>query len=242
MKYGLAPIAALLAVAFAATPSAAALTHAYEFSGSGVTDSVGTDNGTLNNGATVSGGMLHLDGIDDSVGFGAYLVPTGGAAFSVFIRVDGQPDPATHTEIISQAFSGGGFYVGTAPGGNFRLTDAFTSTGIAYHSATRDLLLTSGAGGTKFYIDGGLVFSNAGAAASAAGGSFTRFGQQFAPYSEYFKGDIDAIRIYDSVILPGDVVEPSGVPEPATWAMMMFGFGVAGVVGRRQRRGVRVPG
>ncbi len=237
MKHALFGIAALLAAA----PAAAALTHAYEFSGSGVTDSVGTDDGTLNNGASVSGGMLHLDGIDDSVGFATYLVPTAGAAFSVFIRVDGQPDPGNHTEIISQAFSGGGFYIGTAPGGNIRLTDAFTSTGIAFPGGTTDLLLTSGAGGTKFYIGGTLVFSNAGAPASAAGGSFTRFGQQFAPYAEYFKGDIDAIRIYDSVILPGDVVEPSGVPEPAAWTLMIAGFGMAGVVGRRQRRWVRVP-
>ncbi len=238
MKFDTIFTAVLLA---AAAPAAATLTHAYEFSGSAVTDSVGTENGTLNGGATVSGGMLHLDGIDDSVGFGAYLVPTGGAAFSVFIRVDGQPDPGNHTEIVSQAFSGGGFYIGTAPGGGIRLTDAFTSTGVAYQSGTRDLLLTSGAGGIKFYIDGGLVFSNAGAAASAAGGSFTRFGQQFAPYAEFFRGDIDAIRIYDSVILPGDVAEPSGVPEPATWTLMIAGFGVAGVVGRRQRRRVRVP-
>ena len=233
MKHTLILAAALLA----AGPAGAALTHAYEFSGSMVTDSAGTANGTLLNGATVSGGMLHLDGIDDSVAFASYLLPTGASPWSVFIRVDGQPNPGTYTEIVSQGFSsGGGFYVGTAPGGNIRLTDHFTATGLAFPGGTSELLLTSGAAGTRFYIGGVLTFSSATPADAVGGGSFTQFGKQFAPFAEYFKGDIDAIRFYDTAILPGDVVEPSAVPEPASWALMIAGFGVGGVLQRRRRR------
>jgi hypothetical protein len=43
------------------------------------------------------------------------------------------------------------------------------------------------------------------------------------------------VRLTDS--LTGPVLDPPGTPEPATWAMMLIGFGgMAGVVAVRQRR------
>ncbi|MBS0504031.1 MAG: PEP-CTERM sorting domain-containing protein [Proteobacteria bacterium] len=38
----------------------------------------------------------------------------------------------------------------------------------------------------------------------------------------------------------GNVTVPSAVPEPATWAMMLGGFGVAGMALRRRERATRV--
>jgi hypothetical protein len=37
----------------------------------------------------------------------------------------------SYTEVISQAYSGAGFYIGTDPGGNMRASDAWGSTGVA---------------------------------------------------------------------------------------------------------------
>ena len=230
----IATVAALIVAGFSSV-SVQAVTpiHAYEFNG-GVNDSVGGANGTLAAGAYVAAGRLELDGIDDHVSFASHLVPTSGA-YSVFVRLNALPNPGNYTEIISQGFSGGpGFYIGTAPAGGIRLTDTFTFTGLVFPAGEVELLLTSGGGGTRFYIDGTLVFSNPAAAGNGAGGSFTTFGRQFGGYGEYLRASIDAIRIYDSVILPGDVV--GGIPEPAAWAMLLSGFGLTGAVLRRRQR------
>ena len=56
----------------------AALIHHYDFT-SGVNDTVGGSNGVLVNGASVSGGALNLDGIDDYVQFSSHIVPTSGS-------------------------------------------------------------------------------------------------------------------------------------------------------------------
>ncbi|MBC7506411.1 MAG: LamG domain-containing protein [Sandarakinorhabdus sp.] len=211
--------------------------HAYEFAVD-ASDSVGTADGDLQAGASIVGGRLELDGTDDYVSFGTRLIPTSGD-FSVFIRVNGLPNLGAYTEIISQGTSGGpGFYIGTAPGGGIRLGDALTSSGVAFPTGEVELLLTSGSGGARFYVDGTLQFSSVARAANGAGGIFTYFGRQFDPYDEYFRGSIDAIRIYGSAILPGDVVEPAaGVPEPASWAMLIAGFGLTGAAMRRRRTG-----
>lgn len=227
------------ALATAATPLTAAHAvvpiHAYEFD-TDASDSAGSADGILLNGASVSGGMLVLDGADDYVQFATKLVPLTGD-WSVFIRVDGTPDLSRFTEIISQGFSGGtGFYIGTQPGGNFRLSDTL-GTGIVFPTGMSELLVTKGIGGTKLYINGTEVFSAGVQAASGPGGTNTRFGRQFEPIAtEGFRGSIDAIRIYGSVILPGDVNQPvSGIPEPSSWAMLLFGFGVTGAMLRQRR-------
>lgn len=220
-----------LMVGFAATATIAhaALIHAYDFSTAGaVNDTVGTSNGTLLGGATVSGGALHLDGAGGYVQFSDYLVPTGSSAYSVSITASSTPSPSTYTEIVSQGYSGGGgFYIGTAPGGVVRLTDHFTATGYSFPSGQHTFLLTSGAGGTSFYVDNQTIFTSPTQATAVAGGTTTRLGRQFDPYTEYFAGNISSVRIYDSVIVPG-------VPEPAAWSLLITGFGFTGAALRRR--------
>jgi hypothetical protein len=52
-------------------------------------------------------------------------------------------------------------------------------------------------------------------------------------------GQLDFLRIYDTAV-PTDSVPgtPGAVPEPASWAMMLFGFGAVG--GALRRRKVRI--
>lgn len=230
-------VAAALAATMMSFSAAHAVTpiHAYEFDGD-VSDSVGSADGTLQGGASISAGRLLLDGNNDYVSFTSHLVPTSGD-YSVFIRLNGTPNLGGYTEIISQGFSSGtGFFIGTAPGGGMRFTDTILNPGVSYPSGEVELLLTKNASGTRFYIDGTQVFSTATLAANGPGGSPTYFGRQFDPYGEFFAGSIDAIRIYDSAILPSGVIEPTaGIPEPSSWAMLLFGFGVTGAMLRQRR-------
>lgn len=229
---------ALLAMAGAA--SAASLTHAYDFNTDGqVLDSVGSSNAALVGGATVSGGVLTLNGAGATADFSDYLIPGGAGAYSVYLRVAGAPNINTHTEIISQGFSGNGFYIGTAPGGAMRFTDGHTSTSVLYPTdgLFHDFLLTNSVAGMTFSIDGTTVFTDTQYSISLAG-TATRLGGQFNPYSEYFNGQIDTLKIFDGVATLADVNGAGGVPEPAAWALMLAGFGLAGATLRRRRAGL----
>src|SRR5438094_7755312 len=118
----------LLSIQFSHADGATAIHH-YTFDGSGVVDSVGTANGILFNGASVSSGKLNLDGINDYVQFDQHIVPIVGDFSVAFFAQEISPQ-ATYTEIISQGVSGGpGFYIGYDPSHNFRIGDDLLSTG-----------------------------------------------------------------------------------------------------------------
>jgi hypothetical protein len=63
-------------------------------------------------------------------------------------------------------------------------------------------------------------------------------------HNEAGSGFVDYLRIYDTALSPADASGSgvsSGVPEPATWAMLLFGFGLIGGVMRKsgQRQAIR---
>ena len=41
--------------------------------------------------------------------------------------------------------------------------------------------------------------------------------------------------LLDNIIVNGDLAPSAAVPEPATWAMMILGFGAAGAMLRQRR-------
>lgn len=73
-------------------------------------------------------------------------------------------------------------------------------------------------------------------------GTATPAGLNWTVFTGYFTGTgSDTLSFissldsqYGSVFLDG--IEITAVPEPATWAMMIFGFGLAGMTIRRRRR------
>jgi hypothetical protein len=216
---------------------AATLVHEYTFDDGTANDSVGSLNGTLQNGATISAGALQLDGVDDYVQLSGYAIPTGGADFSVAIRAANLPPSFLFTEMISQGSSGNGFYIGSQSNGTFRLTDQYVNSGVAFPTdgVFRTYVLSSGNSfGTKFYIDGVNVFSNS-ELNLASGGTNTRFGTQFGTFSEYFKGSIDFVKIYDGELADGVIPPSTPVPLPASLPLFAFGLGAL-LVARRQRR------
>lgn len=216
----------------------ATLIHEYIFSGSTVTDSVGSIDGTLQNGATVSGGVLNLSDTAFAE-LSGMAVPTGLTAFSVTLdALASLPLSSTFAEMISQGSSGGpGFYIGYDPSHNFRFTDQFLSTSVAFPSdgLFHNYALTSDATGTNFYIDAVLSFSDAGQLSPGSSGSNTRFGNQFAPFNEFLTGEIDNVRIYTGALTATEVAGagPSGVPEPST--IFLLGSGLVVLAAWRRK-------
>lgn len=90
------------------------------------------------------------------------------------------------------------------------------------------------------YVDGKRAFTY-----SDAGSLYTRLDanrtlQFFSDnLSEASSGFVDFVKIYDAPVAAGDVQQMyaavAGVPEPATWASMIGGFGLAGGSLRRRR-------
>ena len=234
--------ATLAATLMAGTAPAATLIHAYEFNGTGATtavDSVGGVDGTLYGDASVSGGYLHLDGAGDYVEL-ASIIPSNSTAFSVFFTYTGHNPQSNYTEVVSQ--EGGHFYIGQEPGGIIRLSDNFQNTGVAFpaNGGTHSFLLTNDPGtGAQLFIDGSLVFPASGTVGvvGSSGTGTARFGRQFGGYEEWFQGNIDTIRVYSGVASYSEAA--GAVPEPASWAMMLGGFGLLGAAIRRASAKVR---
>lgn len=211
----------------------ATLLHHYDFA-SGAVDLVGTENGTLFGGASISSGHLNLDGNGDYVQFGTHLVPTTGS-YSVALFGQRNADQVAFTEMISQGSSGGvGFYIGTDPSGNIRASDQWASTGVPFggvgsftHYA---LVVDAGTGSSTLYVNGAVRASLPSAITSNPAGTDTRLGRQFAPFDEYFNGVLDDVRIYSGALTSQEVaaLAAASVPEPATYALLVIGLALIG--------------
>lgn len=213
----------VLVAVFVTPPAYADLVHHFPFDDD-ASDIVGGADGTLLNGASVSGGVLVLDGMDDYVHIGQHIVPTSGSySVSLFARqtqIDG-----TYVEFISQGVSlGPGFYIGITPSHEIRVSDTWMSTGVPYpldglwhHIA---LTVDAGAGNSKLYLDGSLSATLGSAIAAGSGGNATRFGRQYNPFEEFFAGMLDDIRIYDHVLSAADVAVLAAIPEVSSFALL----------------------
>ena len=236
-----AAIATLFMLAVVSAAQASQI-HFYNFN-SGATDSIGAAHGTLMGGANVSNGYLSLNGSNAFVQFSQKIVPTSGSYTVALFAFESQLTP-NYIELISQGFSTGpGFYIVHDPAGNIRVSDSWANTGVLFPSDAAfhhfALVVDSGAGISKLYVDGLLAASVNFAISTTSGGGNTRFGRQFDPFGEFFNGGIDDVRIYDNALSASEVSNlanagPSSIPEPGS--MVLLGTGLAGALNVLRRR------
>ena len=229
-------ILALLTVAVLTSPCHGALIHRYDFS-TDASDSVGGAHGTLLNGASVSGGILNLDGVNDYVQIGSHIVPTTGSyTVSLFARQDSPQ--TTYVELISQGMTAGtGFYIGHNLSHDIRAGDPWQLTGIPFPSDGQfhhfALVVDAPGNNSHLYVDGLLQASLGSALTTGAGGSDTRLGRQFAPFNEFLHGALDDVRVYDTALADNQIAALATVPIPA--ALWLFSTGLIGFVGMVRR-------
>jgi hypothetical protein len=218
---------------------AATLIHEYIFQGN-VNDQVGSADGTLQNGATASGGVLSLIAASGQyVQFGTHIVPTSGSYSVVLTEQHNSSQPGSYTEMISQGSSGGpGFYIGQDPSGNFRVGDTWISTGIPFPTAAgyhQIALTVDSVGGTsKLYIDGGLAGSFGFAIGSTSGGADTQFGHQFTG-TEPFDGNLKDVRIYTGALTDEEITGLATAPEPGMLGVIGAALAAVGLVRRKRQ-------
>jgi uncharacterized repeat protein (TIGR01451 family) len=181
------------------------LLHWYTFQGN-ANDQIGTANGTLVGGAAASAGLLSLDGSSGYVQFGSQIVPTSGS-YSVTMFATETAASSAIAELISQGQTGGGFYIGHDAGGQVRVGDAWTSTGVPFpadglqhHYA---LVMDASANLAQLYIDGALAATHAAFTTNA--GDNTKLGSQYFAAGEFFHGNLADVRVYQGALTASEV-------------------------------------
>jgi hypothetical protein len=220
---------------FMASRGRADLIHHYTFAVD-TSDQVGSADGSLFGGASVSDGVLRLDGVGDYLEFGEKIIPTSGSYSIAMFALQATPQTA-YAELISQGFSGApGLYLGHDPIRLIRAGDAWIFTGVPFPSAGEvhhyALVVDADAASSELYIDGVLRATRDIALPSPALGTNTRLGAQFDSYGEFFAGLIDDVRIYDRALQAAEVAALA--PEPGTLALAVLG--AAGLVAIASRR------
>lgn len=96
--------------------------------------------------------------------------------------------------------------------------------------------------GSYMYVDGTLVVNNGGdhAPSGASANVFLSAGAHTLLIYQEENGGITALTAsLNGDPLSGSLISTTGVPEPASWAMMVGGFGLIGGAMRRRRTAVR---
>ena len=234
---------ALLAVplVFAAS-SAVAQTHSYEFTdglndsvagGTALQPSISPGNPTAT--STVSGGHYNFD-----AGAGLFLgnqLP--GAVYTIDMSV-ALTSINGYRKLISFQNIGTdlGLYNLSGALSLFNVANSATNTDFAAGQFTDVRISRDSSGLVTGYINGTLKLSyddsRTNYYTTGTGGSGLWFlRDDTAQNGEQSAGSADYIRIYDTATIPPTV--PGAVPETATWAMMIVGFGMAGGGMRRRR-------
>jgi len=186
---------------------------------------------------------------------------TDGWGFGSWQGVGGAPQPVTYdpvADLISKqhGFGGWGFVAPEKFLGDKQAYAGGTlsfdlSSASSVYSGSRPLVVLSGANGLRMFsnwtLGPGAQLKTFNISLTAdnfyTGGDNVQGPRVSDQVFNTIMGDLRQIEIYgdwspnvdtvflDNVILSG----PAGVPEPATWALMIMGFGTAGAMLRRQR-------
>lgn len=137
-----------------------------------------------------------------------------------------------------------GFYVNT--GNNLTVFPEAGSNVNFTSGAYRNVVLTVNGNQVSAFVDGGASFTTTTNVMNLANGpgKLTFFVDNVVGGGggEWSSGSIAALRVYNGVLSADEIAKLNdipfvapGVPEPATWAMLIAGFGLVGGTMRRRR-------
>ena len=218
-----------------------------EASGNTAYDSAGSNNGTLVNGAGrvagISGNALNLDGINDYVNCGNNSsLDVGGGSFTISAWVKRPTNEGVY-DIISKRLptspnTGWSFEILTWHDSNWRIKVwtpqeqgtnffyPFAADAWYYVAAVRDAEKSE----ITYYINSSsgsgtltLPFSNADNSNTAN----LSIGSLSEENTQYFKGSIDDVYIYNRALSSAEINELYNVPEPVTLLLLGLGAIVA---------------
>jgi hypothetical protein len=246
MKTVIYLVCLVLALTVWANTANADLVSQWEFNGN-ADDSMGINNGTLMNGATIGtdpvhGQVLSLDGINDYVDCGNNSsLDVGGGSFTVAAWVK-RPTVNGIYDIIAKRAplspnTGWVFQIYTWETDEWRMkvwtpeehaAEVFVPfiADTWYHvAAVRDAVNSQ----INYYVNGQLTatlpFSNTDLSNTAS----LSIGRLSEKNNQYFKGPIDDVRIYNNTLTAGEIA--AIVPEPCTLIL----FGIGGLLLRRTK-------
>jgi YD repeat-containing protein len=225
----------VLAGMMAAAAPASAVTTVLTFNTGEIACASATNDGAVGTQAcTASGSGPNGQIIGSNYGSGANLTVSYDASESLGSRTS-----------LHFSTAGGGSATAFPPGPADELSKIFFTPGAGFEVSFRSFDWFRGATSTTgiFRVrdeDGNVLFTGAGLGLPQAGGSF-------APNTAYFTGPVTfefgnagaGFINVDNVTVDVRPVQ-NAIPEPATWAMMISGFGLAGAGARLRTRG-KVP-
>lgn len=230
---------ALALYSLSVTTHAATLVHDYSFA-SGVTDTIGTANGTLMGNASVDHGELILDGNHSYAEFDQPIIPTSGSYSLAFSLTRMADQSGGYVEYLSQGNESAGLFFGSLPGNNqlrLGLTNNYNNSGItvvtntgAYApdlgvSTAYALVVNKEANTSSLFINGHLLetYDHTIGMDSTVGN--TKLGAQYGSYGEYFAGKFDSFKVYQGALTTSEVAQLAApVPEPESYALMLAGM------------------
>jgi choice-of-anchor A domain-containing protein len=174
---------------------------------------------TLTQSGTVTDewGMLTLDA---TAGFNVFNIDTATYAGTNTLRINASADSTVVVNIAgsTQTLQ----YMGMS------LSGGISESNIIYNFYEADQLTIAGIG---------VLGSVLAPTANVLGSSGVILGQLVAANFSGENGSTIQINNYG---FDGDLPNPTGVPEPANWALMILGFGASGAMLRRNRRALAV--
>ena len=238
MKRHVAIFGAVMGLAFASQANATIdLTHDYQLNGS-LADSLGGPSLTLSGAATLGAtGVTIVGGHSGLTLLNALTAFSSGTAYSV--QMGFTPSSVNgYRRLINTSNNDNGFYIRE---GNLVYYEAgsFPGTGVFTANTPLDVVFARDASGVSIYLNGILD-------SSFSPGGFSPPSSEILADMKFFiddageetGGTIDFIKLYDSKLTGSDVATlygaPAAVPEPASWAMMIMGFGLMGGMMRRR--------
>jgi len=238
-------------------PSYASLIAHYKADGD-ATDSVGTNNGILNNGASFAAGSrgqaFDFDGINDSISIADNELLNVASAITIaaWVRPESEGSTDGTTGILWKGNSIGNLsgqsyaFLQSGSGVTFRLGEGSTLFQTQYINLSLNTFThiagTFDGSVMNLYVNGVLATTSINVPNSInnssndllIGGSTLNPSFGGDPTRFYFDGQIDDVKIYGNALSSVEIQSLATIPVPA--AVCLFGSGLIGLIGMRNNR------